>query len=74
MSPEDIKKIYPTSHVFEKKTGMSHNSYQNWFKWGFVPLQSQCKLQALTNGALVAELHDFVNREWRKKNKDPKCK
>lgn len=66
MSPEDVKKVYPTGHVFEQQTGMSHNSYHNWFRWGFVPVRSQCKLQVLTKGELVAELHNFVNDEWRK--------
>jgi hypothetical protein len=55
MNPEDIKKHYKTGYTFHKLTGMSAMSYWNWLKWGYVPFESQMKLQKLTQGQLKAE-------------------
>lgn len=66
MTPTDLKKYFGSCYNFNKKTGMSAMSFQNWSKWGFVPVRSQYKIQTLTNGKLIAEWHDCVNDEWRK--------
>jgi hypothetical protein len=55
MTPEDVKKHFINSYQFKKKTGMSDASFRNWIKWGFVPEDSQYKLERLTNGELKTE-------------------
>lgn len=58
MTPEELKKHFKTGYAFYKKTGMSHNSFENWIKWGFVPYLSQKKIEKITNGLLKAEWED----------------
>lgn len=55
MTPEDVKKYYGNSYQFMKITKMSDGSFRNWIKWGFVPEDSQYKLERLTNGELKTE-------------------
>ena len=55
MTPSDLKKYYQSGYKFCLKTGMSQSSYSNWFKWGYIPLESQAKIQSLTNGELKAQ-------------------
>jgi hypothetical protein len=55
MTPKDVKKYYKNGYQFHKETGMSHSTYMNWMKWGFVPEMSQLKLEKLTEGKLKAE-------------------
>lgn len=62
MTPEEVKKYYKTSYMFNKKTGMSHSSLNNWLKWGFVPTDSQIKIQELTGGVLKVS-HDVLERQ-----------
>jgi len=54
VTPQDVKEFYGNGYRLHKKTGMSAASLLNWIKWGYVPIQSQAKLQKLTEGALVA--------------------
>jgi hypothetical protein len=62
MSPEDVKKHFGSTYKFRKDTKMSHMSLLNWLKWGYVPLESQRKLELLTNGLLKAEWNDSRNQ------------
>jgi hypothetical protein len=55
MTPEDVWKYYGNSYQFKKKTGMSDATLRNWMKWGFVPEDSQYKLERLTKGELKTE-------------------
>jgi hypothetical protein len=55
MKPKDVKKYYGTAYNFRKMTGMSISTMTNWFKWGFVPENSQYKLERLTKGKLKTE-------------------
>jgi len=55
MTPEDVRTYYGNSYQFMKKTGMSDATFRNWMKWGFVPEESQYKLERLTKGELKTE-------------------
>jgi hypothetical protein len=55
MTPKDVKRYYGSSYQFNKMTGMSHSSLVNWIKWGFVPENSQYKLERLTKGELKTQ-------------------
>jgi len=55
MTPEDVYKYYGSRYNFAKKTGMSHSTLSNWMKWGYVPIESQYKVERLTKSALKVE-------------------
>ncbi len=55
MTPQDVWDYYKSSYRFAKETGMSNSSLINWTKWGFVPEDSQYKLERLTHGELKHE-------------------
>ena len=61
MKPDEVKKYFGSTYAFKMKTGMSASSLSNWIEWGFVPIESQYKLQALTNSELVANWEDSRN-------------
>jgi hypothetical protein len=52
MTPDEVLKKYGTQYKFQKETGMSHRSLGRWLQWGFVPEQSQYKLERITDGEL----------------------
>jgi hypothetical protein len=61
MKPQDVLDFFGSYHYFGKRTGMSPSSLWNWInKTKYVPLNSQVKLEKLTNGKLKAE---FEHRE-----------
>ena len=58
----DLIEYFGSCYQFNKKTGMSHNNYQTWKKLGFIPIESQLKIQKMTNFDLKANLdHLFPN-------------
>ena len=56
MTIKDLQDYYKNSYQFRKATGMSDSSFQNWLRWGFIPIVSQFKIEALTCGALRANI------------------
>jgi hypothetical protein len=77
MKPKDVKKFYKTGYRFRKQTGMSDNTLKNWIDCGYVPFKSQKKIEAITNGILVAEWDDnepFFSSIKPKEQKDKKTK
>jgi len=58
MTPQQVWDYYGNSYRFMKKTGMSDATLRNWMKWGFVPIESQFKLERITNGELM---HDITH-------------
>lgn len=55
MTPDDVKQYFGNSYQFKKRTNMSDATFRNWMKWGFVPEDSQYKLERLTNGELKTQ-------------------
>jgi DNA-binding transcriptional regulator Cro len=55
MTPQQVWDYYGSSYKFHKKTGMSNASIVNWMKWGYVPEDSQYRLERLTKGELKRE-------------------
>ena len=58
MKPNDVLTFYGTQYRFGKETGMSPNTLGNWLKWGFIPEDSQYRLERITKGALKTEWSD----------------
>jgi hypothetical protein len=65
MIPNDVLEKYGSYYNFRKETGMSASSLFNWITWGYVPENSQYKLERLTNGELKAKWppDDFNDKE-----------
>jgi hypothetical protein len=59
MTHQDIKNYYKTGVNFAAKTGMCVKSYNNWKRWGFVPIKAQIKLHRLTKGVLKIDI-EFI--------------
>lgn len=45
-----------------RELNMSANAYQWWLKVGYIPIQTQAKIEAITNGELVASVKDAVSQ------------
>lgn len=56
MTYEELKNYYKTGYRFHKGTGMSQNSFLNWRRKGFIPIESQIKIQNITNFDLKANI------------------
>lgn len=57
MTIDEVVRYYGNSYQFKKRTGMSDASMRNWVKWGYVPENSQFKLERITKGELKADLN-----------------
>ena len=55
MNPSDVKAYYGSQYNFRKQTKMSTSTLANWLKWGYVPENSQYKLERLTEGKLKTQ-------------------
>ena len=55
MFPIQVLKYYKSFYFFNKQTGMSGSSLFNWVKWGYVPYESQIRIQKFTDGILTAD-------------------
>lgn len=59
MTPGEIKEYFSNGYKFSRETGMAIQSFHNWLKWGYVPLNSQLKIQTITDGKLKADFKDI---------------
>ncbi len=63
MTLDELKKKFQNGNRFEIETGMSHVNWANWFRRGYVPIESQRKLERITKGKLIASLDDLPKEE-----------
>ena len=56
MTPKEVKEHFKTQYNFNKETGMSPATLGNWLKWGYVPENSQYKLERMTKCKLQVGL------------------
>lgn len=59
MTVDDILRYYGSGYVFEQKTKMSHVNLLNWVKRGYIPLESQRKVELKSGGALKVKFEDL---------------
>ena len=63
MTLDELKNEFKTSYQFQKRTGMMHTNWYNWFgKYGYIPIESQMKIEQCTNGILKANLNDVPKK------------
>lgn len=55
MTPQEVKDYYRSSYNFNKVTGMSCATLNNWIRKGYVPCDAQYKLESWTHGVLKVE-------------------
>ena len=58
MRLEDVLNLYGNQYQFHKQTKMSVNTIKNWKRLSYIPILSQIRLEALSNGAITASLED----------------
>lgn len=56
MTFEELRAYYVTGYKFNKETKMSASCWVNWKRLGFIPIESQVKIQKITKGELKAGL------------------
>lgn len=58
MTLDELKQEFKTSYEFQKRTRMAHTNWINWFgRFGYIPIESQIKIEQRTNGKLKANLN-----------------
>ena len=60
MKIDEVLAFYEKPYRFTKKTGMSVNTLNNWKRLGYIPIQSQMRLEAISEGQLKARFEDAV--------------
>ncbi len=58
MKPGEVLEHYKSCHYFNKYTGMSASSLFNWLKWGYIPFESQKRIEEISKGELNAVWED----------------
>lgn len=56
MTSQEVHAYYRGGYSFMKKTKMAFDTYKRWMENGYIPINSQIKLEKLTKGALKADL------------------
>lgn len=58
MKPNEVLAFYKSCYHFNQATTMSASSLWNWVKWGYVPFESQKKIETISKGGLKAVWED----------------
>jgi len=57
MTLDDLMDYYGTIYKVSKGLGLSPSSAYHWWRLGYVPIETQIRIQEKTNGALVADIN-----------------
>lgn len=60
MKIKDLIQFYKTGVEFRRQTGMARVNWYEWQKKGYIPIESQCRLEQITNGKLKANYEDML--------------
>ena len=64
MTLKELKDYFGSSYAFEKSTKFSHMNYANWEKRGYIPINSQIKIEKITKGKLKANLNHLNQNKY----------
>lgn len=56
MTIDEVYAYYKSGRQLRVKAGMSHNNFTRWRARGYIPIETQLKIEHLTNGDLKANL------------------
>ena len=58
MTVKEVLAHYGNAYHFGLQSGMSHTNIVRWNRIGYIPIESQFRLQHATNGELKASMKD----------------
>jgi len=56
MKIEDVMDYFGSARNMEKLIKISHSSVKNWRDRGYIPIETQVRIERLTEGQLTADL------------------
>ena len=56
MTIDEVLQYYGTGYRMNKMIGLSPTLPSNWRKYGYIPIQTQMKIERLSKGVLKANL------------------
>lgn len=59
MTVDDVLNYFGSGYAMHKEIGLSPSNIKNWLSYGYIPLQTQFKLERLTNGGLKVDEKDI---------------
>lgn len=62
MTLDEVIDYYSSTYHFSELTGMSTSSFANWRKKGYIPLNTQLRLELLTKGKLIADREEVKQK------------
>ena len=58
MTVKEVLEHYGNAYHFGIESGMSHTNIVRWNRIGYIPIESQFRIQAATDGELKASMKD----------------
>jgi hypothetical protein len=55
MTPKDVLAYFKTAYRFRAITGMSCTNIKKWMQKGYIPVETQNKIERITKGALKSD-------------------
>ena len=59
MKYEQVMEHFKTAYRLRKELGISTSAPSNWRKLGYIPIETQLRIEELTSGLLRASLDDL---------------
>lgn len=63
MKIEDVMVYFGSARNMERKIRISHSSMTNWRERGYIPIETQVRIQRLTEDMLKADLSHCIKVE-----------
>jgi hypothetical protein len=63
MKIDDVMNYFSSARGMERQIGISHASMKNWRDRGYIPIETQLRIQRLTEDALKADLSHCIKVE-----------
>ena len=58
MKLSEVAAHYGSAYRFNKETGLAHTNWNRWRRIGYIPMESQRRIEFATNGLLKATWED----------------
>ena len=59
MNIKEVEEYYVNGYRFSQATGMAQDTFRGWVIKGYIPINSQVKLEKLSGGRFKASLGDM---------------
>lgn len=63
MTIDEVYNFFGSARGMERKIGISHASMKNWRDRGYIPIETQVRIQQLTEDMLKADLSHCIKVE-----------